>query len=377
MAVEFRYAQCDDYLRISQFLDEYWAKNHVYVRIPQLFTWTFGRDTLWDQEGYSFALAEDKGEIVGILGGIPFLFNCLGQTSRAMWTANYMLRPDYRRGPIALRLLHMMRRPPYHAFIVFGANATVIPIYGALRARLLSTIPRHVAVLPDAEDRMTHLLCLTHPDWSVQRAKALAQAVRLTEFSHVHTASENALPPGWNDYGWASWVTRTVGAARDLDYLTWRYLKHPCFAYRFITVPAGNRIGLAIWRLETIRRMMPHGVEEIDRLGRLVEFLPVSRANAQDLLSHFWQALAAADALGADYYGYHGEIGAWLQELGFQTVEDCVDGEAIPSRFQPLDGKGGRIMSAVFVQGDTPACTLDRQCVWYWTKSDADQDRPN
>ena len=68
MAIDLRYAQADDYSRISTFLDRFWAKDHIYVRMPQLFEWTFGRRRVWDKEGYSFALAEDKGEIIGILG---------------------------------------------------------------------------------------------------------------------------------------------------------------------------------------------------------------------------------------------------------------------------------------------------------------------
>ena len=92
MTVEFRYARFGEDSRIREFLDEYWARNHVYVRMPRLFDWTFGRKALWDHDGYSFVLAENAGQIVGILGGVPFVFNCLGRTSRGMWLANYMVR---------------------------------------------------------------------------------------------------------------------------------------------------------------------------------------------------------------------------------------------------------------------------------------------
>jgi len=43
MTVEFRYARFGEDSRIREFLDEYWARNHVYVRMPRLFDWTFGR----------------------------------------------------------------------------------------------------------------------------------------------------------------------------------------------------------------------------------------------------------------------------------------------------------------------------------------------
>jgi hypothetical protein len=115
----------------------------------------------------------------------------------------------------------------------------------------------------------------------------------------------------------------------------------------------------------------------VDRIGRLVEFLPASQANAQALLACFWQTLREADAIGADYYGYHGGIRAWLHAAGFHALPSCADGLAMPARFQPLDGQGGNIVSAVFAPHDIPACTTATECPWYWTKSDADQDRPN
>jgi GNAT superfamily N-acetyltransferase len=378
MTIEVRYTGFGEYHRISQFLDKYWAKNHVYVREAELFGWTFSRSSLWDQGGYSFALAEDRGEIVGIFGAIPFVLNSLGQVSWAIWTANFMVRPEYRRGPVALRLLNMFRRPPYDAVIAFGINPSIVPLYRALRAQILSDMPRHVAVLPGAKNRMLNLLRMAYPEWPAHRAEALAHAFRLANQEiDVSVRSANSLPPSWDSCNWPQIASQTVGAARDLDYLRWRYQEHPCFTYRFIIIPEGDRTGLAVWRLETIRRLTSQGPEAVDRIGRLVEFLPASRNNAQDLLSLFWRELYDADALGADYYGYHGTMGGWLREFGFHGVEGHPDGHAIPSRFQPLERSDGCLRSAVFVRDEVPKCSIDSYCVWYWTKSDADQDRPN
>jgi hypothetical protein len=168
-----------------------------------------------------------------------------------------------------------------------------------------------------------------------------------------------------------------VGAARDRSYLNWRYTRHPVFEYRMITVSEGDMTGLAVWRLETIRRQTPEGRVDIDRIGRLLEFLPVSLTNAEALLSGFIRALRNADALGADFYGYHGQTRCLLRQFGFRESSHHPEGRAIPSRFQPLDGKGGGILSAMFMQSEAPACTDSGECPWYWTKSDSDQDRPN
>jgi hypothetical protein len=378
MTIEFRYAEFGEYHRISQFLANYWAKNHVYVQEAELFAWTFGRSRLWDHAGYSFALAEDRGEVVGIFGGIPFVFNSLGHVSRAIWTANFMVRPDYRRGPVALRLLNMLRRPPYDTVIVFGMNSSIVPLYRALHAQILSEMPRHVAVLRGAEKRMLDLLRIAYPEWPVHRAEALAHAFRLPDQAgDISVRSVDSLPPSWDRCDWSRIASQTVGAMRDLDYLRWRYQEHPCFDYRFIIIPEGDRTGLAVWRLEEIRRATSRGPEAVDRFARLVEFLPASRTNAKDLLSRFWGEIYAADALGADYYGYHGKTGDWLKAFGFHGVESHPDGHAIPSRMQPLERNDGSLRSAVFVRDEVPKCSIDSHCIWYWTKSDADQDRPN
>ena len=97
MTIELRYAGFDEYPRISRFLAAHWAADNIYVRERRLFDWTFGRSALWDRDGYSFALAEAGGEIVGILGAIPFEFNRLGAGARALWLANYMIAPEHRR----------------------------------------------------------------------------------------------------------------------------------------------------------------------------------------------------------------------------------------------------------------------------------------
>jgi GNAT superfamily N-acetyltransferase len=139
MSLEVRYAQLDDYPRLSAFLDTYWAKDHVYVRQRSLFDWTFGRRDVWAHDGYSFALAEDHGEVVGILGGVPFVMNCFGRTSPGVWLANYMVCPDYRRGALAVRLLNMFRQPLFTVTIAFGVSMAAVPLYTALRARVTAS----------------------------------------------------------------------------------------------------------------------------------------------------------------------------------------------------------------------------------------------
>ena len=377
MNIEFRFARIGEYPQCSQFLHEHWANNHIYCRSQPLFDWTFRRPGFSVEGEYTVAIGESGGEMVGLLGGIPFTFNYFGEPLSAIWLANYVIREDSRRGPAALKLLSMLRGDPYAATVAFGINPATAKIYQVLRGKVLPLIPRHFGLLPGNEERMTKLLRIAYPDRPEDGARELAGKVVIRPPRTPAAGAGSVLPESWDETDWPQIAVKTVGAARDLDFLRWRYAQHPLFEYRFIVAPQGERHGLLVWRLETIRRKTEDGGrEDVEKIARLLEFLPASEENGRELLAHFWKQVAEGDAIGADYYGYHGPTREALESSGFGMLSEG-DADAIPSRFQPLDGKGGGIMSAFFLKKEAPEVTLAADCPWYWTKADSDQDRPN
>lgn len=377
MNIQFRYANFDEYPRVSQFLDEYWAKNHIYVRERPLFDWTFRRPGHLESQVYSFAIAENGNEIVAILGGIPFTFNCLGTTSKAVWIVNYAVRPDHRRGPAALQLLSTFRRPPFEEVIASGLNPESTIIYKVLRGTVLPELPRHIGIFADSSDRMVNLLQLTYPEWKKKRSEDIAHSFVLPNGANEVVQHGTTIPDTWDEMDWPAIASQTVGAVRDSDYLRWRYLQHPSFEYRLVTVPEGDRNSLAVWRLETIHRETPEGRIPVDTMARLVEFLPSSNRGSHALIHAVLQDVRAAGGMGVDFYGYHGGTRAMLEQNGLHSIEAHPDGTLIPYRFQPLDTHGGGILNAMFAPATLPPCTTGPECLWYWTKSDSDQDRPN
>jgi hypothetical protein len=395
--LSFRFARLDEYPVLSRFLHEHWANHHVYCRDKALFDWTFLTNNRWGRKDeYCFAVAEKNNEIVGILGGIPFLFNDHGRSSQGVWIANYVVHPDHRRGTLALQLLGQFRKPPFQAVVASGINPATQTIYKVLRGEVLPYMPRHFAVMPGRGERMRRVLALAYPDWDGAQASALAAAFELAKLPEAPGATGRELPAGWDEANWKYIAPETVGAARDHAFLDWRYRQHPTFEYRFVTAADGSRTGLAVWRLETITRaaenaaatpvsehgavkstVLPADRAAVDRIGRLVEFLPASRQNSDDLFAAVVNDMAAADVFALDYYGFHGETRQWLSEAGFALADSHADGEKLPSRFQPIDGKGGGILSAMFRPADAAPVAIEPGCQWYWTKADSDQDRPN
>src|SRR3954469_7705346 len=202
MALDFRFARTDEYPRISMFLHEYWAQNHVYCRMQDLFDWSFHRPDQWDADHYSFSIAEDNGELAGILGGIPFTFNQFGRSSKGMWIGNYVISPNYRKGSAALQLLSQFRKPEFNPVIAFGINPATLAIYRVLRGQVLDEIPRHFLVLPDAQDRMSTLLQTTYPDWDAERARGIADAFTMRSVPERECESSHLIPKSWDTNEW-------------------------------------------------------------------------------------------------------------------------------------------------------------------------------
>ncbi len=371
----------DQYPLAADFLHRHWAANHIYTRDKALFDWTFHHEGMSQAGVYSFAVAEQDSQIVGVLGGIPFRFNDRGDQRPAFWLANWKLRDEFRRGTTGLQLLDHFYAPPHRVTISFGINPTVARLYDAMRWHVIDNIPRYFAVHPARADEFAGLLQLGNPSWPAGEHQKMANAL----LGHPLRATSAATfappePQQWNQRSWEPLRLELTGAARDAAYLDWRYVRHPSFQYNFIQIPetAPGPIGLLVWRLETIRQKVGDQLIDVARIGRIVEFLPASKQNAASLLSHLWNVLDAAGALGCDCYLYHGRLGQWLTDAGLHRLDDHPHDNSVPSRFQPLDSAGGQIRSAVSLRtGPFPAYPFASDCTWYWTKSDSDQDRPN
>ena len=88
-----------------------------------MFDWSFRRPGNWElPNSYSFSVAVDGSELVGILGGVPFTLNQFGKASKAVWIVNYVIRPDYRKGAMALQLLSSFRKPEFSAVVAHSES---------------------------------------------------------------------------------------------------------------------------------------------------------------------------------------------------------------------------------------------------------------
>ncbi len=368
------YVPRDQYDLARQAIDECWEIGHIYTRNKELFDWTFARKDIWDKEEYSFAVAEREGRPVGILGAIPFDFNCRGDITKGFWTANWRVLPEARAGNTGLKLFYKFMRPPFDTAIIFGTPLGMADVWRGLGWDVILEMPRHFVVFSQGENDFFRLVQCAHDDWSQDRIAGLLKAFQLERELSGAAEPDLTLPESWNERVWAPLAKKTIGPVRDEAYLRWRYELHPVYVHRFVTVELGRHLGLAVWRRESIA--LSEKSEATVELGRLVEFLVNDAETAKVLADTVLADMQKSRVLGADFFGFNGRIGQWLNEAGFIAVNQHPDGMFIPSRLQPVDGRNTSIVSAVMSEVPPPQASFDPEGQWLWTKADADQDRP-
>lgn len=371
--IELRYAGPQDKALCMGLIDTLWRKGHRLSWDEPLFEWMFGaRAHLWDKPGYSFAIACNGDEPVGIHGGIPFRLNVHGDERLGVWRMFWIVVPDARAGNAGMLLHRAMDRPPYVS-VSFGINDVVARLYKAMGWSMIPDIPRHVTILPNGVEAARRLLRRAYPDWAPARVDALIDAFRSLPLAPAD-GMELGIPTDWDGAGWGRIAPNVIGASRDADYLAWRYRDHPGFDYRLVGVRKNGVPALAVWRAETISA----DGAPLCRMGRVVEFLLPEPSAAPHLLAALLADMTAQGMDAADYYGYHYDTGRALDGLGFRATHAIEDGPAIPTRFQPLEGGGGRIHSGLRANGlPVPTFPAEPGGQWLWTKGDSDQDRPN
>ena len=236
MTTEVRLLSLNEYSAIASFIDQHWKKDHAYVRSKDLFDWTFKDSPAWDQQGcYSFAVALNKGSIVGMLGAIPFKLNNHGETTKACWLTNWIVLPEVKGGK-GLALLNLFSKEQGFDAVSFGINNKVAHLYKALGWQEMPSITRMVWINPSMIEPAEALVRMTNPkahDDEIREYIIKASAVTFTN-DQPETLSLNEVGAArWDRDGWNIWINNTMGCARDYIYLNWRYINHPI--YRYVT----------------------------------------------------------------------------------------------------------------------------------------------
>ena len=344
-------------------IDRLWAKNHVYVRKPELLSYLVYNTPYTEEfagvENTSFlGIWDENNQIVGLLGYIPQEFNNKGEITYA-GTDTIWIADRKSKAPGLLLWDYVMKGNPI-ALLSIGINDNVKHLYKAIGWNIVEKLSRWCGIVKKKE--MQELFFKEKENEILKLLPTLKEENISTMF-----ICENKLDmKKWNKFYFEKFAPKSIGIIRDYKFLKWRYLEYPIFEYKVITLKndSNEYIGLAIIRVEEISNSY--------KIGRILEFIVVEEIAAIALANEVIKF--DREVIFWDFYCMSNIVSFGLEMVGFRRLPE--DEFVIPTRFQPLDLNHMSIKSAIYLDEKLEINPLlDNQI--YITKGDADQDRPN
>ena len=311
-----------DVADVVRFLDEEWKRGHVLVTSRALLDWQYRNA----DGGYSFLVARQSGEVVGLLGYIATRrYDPSLAGANVLWLTTWKVKTEASVAALGLSLLQRVRTAePHVALGALGLNPATCAIYSTLGFRVGEL--EHYAVNRSGAGATTSS--------SISAVDATTRA----DFDALTISSGAAVAP-----------------RKTARYFHDRYVAHPFYAYRVVCLRGGE---IPVGLLAT--RVAEH---EGRRALRIVDFLgePAVLGQCGGVIQSM---LRDHDAVHADVYNI-GIDAAVFEHAGFRRI-DPDGAEIVPDHFEPFEARNVRLFFAV--HGATDVMLF---------KGDADQDRPN
>ncbi|WP_141506462.1 GNAT family N-acetyltransferase [Paenibacillus luteus] len=345
-------------------INDIWAKNHILSKedrlIEHMFKKSPAHNKICGKNEVSFLGAWDNGKIIGLLGVLFLEVNVRGEKELGACLTNWIVIPEYRNTGAGMALLDKVIESNPSMILSLGINRSVAKLYQLMKWKVFQNVPRWIGLV----DR----------NKTLEMFNVNAEALKL--FNEITSNNKegnirisNKLDKDkWNDFYWNGIAKKTLGFARDFDFLNWRYLDHPYFNYEIIICESiiGQYLGLAVVRKEKIESSNL-------TVGRIVEFIAEDQVASILLANKI--AEFCSDVLFIDFYCFSAETAKGLESIGFKKE---MKQPVLPTNFQPVDYKVNNMMASVYLKPSL-LNNVDILCdqAWYVTKGDSDQDRPN
>jgi hypothetical protein len=364
---------------VGEFYHKHWKNDHVLYRDRRLLLWLY-HDSAYARScgtGLTAKAAFEADRMIGIYIYIPFCLNLYGDRKRGCFLSAWWVDPENRNSPLGLRLLHELQfRSGFDACIA-GINTAVSQrLYERMGWAAHRVVPRLIFVLDDVllRDLINERGLRSSLFESAQHALPLQECLRsgsdTASFEIAEPASFDEFPRAeWDEFYWKQAAPDNFGAARETDFLQWRYGDSPVFRYRtFLARRSGSLVGIAITREERVRDSNVNLVRLIDLVGE--------PAAAGALLSSVIHAGRQIGAAFVDFFCANEKLAQQLKTLGFVDAREPASEQYwIPYLFQPIDHSRMSLSCAWWVKGMDMRAARSTTDI-YLTKGDHEFDRP-
>jgi GNAT superfamily N-acetyltransferase len=208
-------------------------------RLPGTWRWQFCRNPAGKP---IFALAEDRGRIVGQYVVIPTRFSVHGEALTLALSCDTMIHPDYRRQGLFIALAQevyrrMEQEGRMAAVWGFPNQASLTGFTRGLDWRLLAVYPLRIIPLRPLTLIRTHLGIKKAPGPGPLKKKGAVRTIPELTVEPV-TRFDRAYDDLWQRRRNLAPIIQI----RDAAYLNWRYTAVPDFGYRPLAVRSGGRL---------------------------------------------------------------------------------------------------------------------------------------
>jgi hypothetical protein len=321
---------------LQRFIEAEWRAGHALARNAELLEWQHRRRE--DPERVALLLAEEGGNLLGMLGFVEFDACVHEQRVRGGWMTNWLVVPEARGRRLGLALVEGALGAEYEFIGALAANPATEHILGRYG---FSTRGIHRWVRVFDVDALRGLL----------EGRSVPDAAWAAWGQTQHFSPESGSEPQTSTV-----PVLGVAACRDAAFLQWRYAAHPVFRYEVLR----DSSGFAAYRIEQVR-------DSAVSVMRIVDFV-----GGSELAAMVADAAQAARVAFAEFSCTSDPFGRPLESAGFQR-EDRLPAE-LPGRFQPLDFSDRPIVSCFWAAPEVGADFGSDDL--YVTRADSDLDRP-
>lgn len=362
----------------ATFFHDQWRPNHIFYRNRAMLLWQYHDNPYARQfsDGLTFKVALQGGRSAGVFAYMPFVFNRYGTRHFGCHLSAWWVDPEYRRGPLALRLLHSLQQNSSFDACISGINTPIAErLYERMSWVVVRNIPRLVLIIDTVQFKSLldpaapvppsawTALQRSAPSVVASRERDKNELIRLQSFDALNNIS-------WDDFYWRMITPKQIGPARETLYLQWRYGKIPVFKYHVLLAKRLGAInGLLIYRVEHIK-------DSEQQVIRLVDLVAVPEV-IPDLVDALVQLAIEEKATFVDFFCTCSFYLDQLTACGFIDARDTTGTRYwCPHLFQPLDHARNKLNAAWWVRNlDLQSSTARSDfCVM---KGDYEFDRPN
>lgn len=361
----------------AAFFHQHWRTNHVFYRDRDLLLWQYHDNPYARQfsDGLTFKVAFENGQLAGVFAYMPFVFNRYGTRQFGCHLSAWWVDPEYRRGSLALRLLHSLQQNSLFDACISGINTPVAErLYERMSWVVVKNMPRLVMILDKVQFQSLLDPAFPVPPnvWARRHDPLAAEPGReKDDVEVVHLGSLDALNDfSWDDFYWRVLAPKQMGPARETRYLQWRYGKIPVFKYQALLARRLGKVsGLLIYRVECIK-------DSEQQVIRLVDLVAESEVIPR-LVNTLVQSAGEHKASFIDFFCTSSSYLDQLAACGFVDARDSTGTRYwCPNLFQPLDHSRNRLNSAWWIR-DLDLRSAEARNDFCIMKGDYEFDRPN